>query len=130
MAGLYPCIASITLPSSAIKFNKIQAGAVQHEQEAKEYKIFDLDSGEGGGQGSHVILHPGLVLFGEAKWKEPLVCYFWKTITTKPFLRDATEVHTDVSTTQAEMLKHGVGRSPLMPYYYSVGQFLSISHVH
>lgn len=95
MAGLYSRVARVTLPSSAIKFDKIQAGAVQREQEAKEYKIFDLDSGEEGGRGSRVFLHPSSVLFGEARWKEPLVCYFRKSITTKPFLRDATEVRTE-----------------------------------
>jgi ATP-dependent RNA helicase DHX57 len=113
-AGLYPRIARITLPSSAIKFDKVQAGTVQRAQVAKEYKIFDLephgalptsqassqDPGPrpGSGRGHRVFLHPSSVLFAHDKWKEPFVCYFRKAVTTKPFLRDATEVGWDRTT--------------------------------
>ncbi|KIJ54301.1 hypothetical protein M422DRAFT_25225 [Sphaerobolus stellatus SS14] len=92
MAGLYPRIARITLPSSAIKFDKFQGGTVQRAQNAKEYKLFDLDNVDNTGRGSRVFLHPSSVLFGQDKWKEHFVCYFRKAITSKPFLRDATEV--------------------------------------
>ena len=97
-AGLYPRIARVTLPSSAIKFDKVQAGAVQRAQEAKEFKFFDLEVQEeetpaaGPGRGRRVFLHPSSVLFTQDRWKEPLLCYFRKAETTKPFLRDATEV--------------------------------------
>ncbi|KAF8527391.1 P-loop containing nucleoside triphosphate hydrolase protein [Hysterangium stoloniferum] len=93
MAGLYPRIARVTLPSSAIKFDKIQGGTVQRAQEAKEFKIFDLESsGERDNGRQRVFLHPTSVLFGQDKWKEPFLCYFRKAVTSKPFLRDATEV--------------------------------------
>ena len=98
-AGLYPRIARITLPSSAIKFDKVQAGTVQRAQVAKEFKIFDLEpvdaSSQGPARGHRVFLHPSSVLFTQDKWKEPFVCYFRKAVTTKPFLRDATEVGED-----------------------------------
>jgi ATP-dependent RNA helicase DHX57 len=98
-AGLYPRIARVTLPSSAVKFDKVQAGTVQRPQEAREFKIFDLEpldvpsrpSGPGV-RGHRVFLHPSSVLFAQDRWKEPFLCYFRKTVTTKPFLRDATEV--------------------------------------
>lgn len=92
MAGLYPRIARITLPSSAIKFDKVQGGTVQRAQDAREFKLFDLESVGEGGRGQRVFLHPSSILFGKDKWKEHFVCYFRKAITTKPFLRDATEV--------------------------------------
>jgi len=97
-AGLYPRIARVTLPSSAIKFDKVQAGAVQRPQAAKEFKIFDLEphnassEGPGRGGGQRIFLHPSSVLFRQDRWKEPILCYFRKTVTTKPFLRDVTEV--------------------------------------
>lgn len=98
-AGLYPRIARITLPSSAIKFDKVQAGTVQRMQVAKEFKIFDLEPvdalSQGPARGHRVFLHPSSVLFTQGKWKEPFVCYFRKAVTTKPFLRDATEVGGD-----------------------------------
>ncbi|KAE9409120.1 P-loop containing nucleoside triphosphate hydrolase protein [Gymnopus androsaceus JB14] len=66
-------------PRSAIKFDKVQGGTVQRENTAKEFKFFDLREGR-------VFLHPSSVLFGHASWKSA------KAMTTKMFLRDATEV--------------------------------------
>ncbi|KAJ3829380.1 P-loop containing nucleoside triphosphate hydrolase protein [Lentinula raphanica] len=85
LGGLWPRIARVHLPKSAIKFDKVQGGTVQRENTAKEYKIFDLQEGR-------VFLHPSSVLFGHASWKSPFVVYFQKALTTKMFLRDATEV--------------------------------------
>ena len=69
---------------------------MQRAQEAKEYKIFDLEpQGESDGKragGQRVFLHPSSVLFTQDRWREPFLCYFRKAATTKPFLRDATEV--------------------------------------
>ncbi|GJJ13213.1 hypothetical protein Clacol_007464 [Clathrus columnatus] len=93
MAGLHPRIARVTLPSSAIKFDKIQSGTIQRAQEAREFRIFDLDAGTDiDHRGQRVFLHPNSVMFNRDKWKEPFICYFRKTFTTKPYLRDATEV--------------------------------------
>lgn len=39
-----------------------------------------------------VFLHPGSVLFAENKLKNGYLTYFNKSVTSKPFLRDATEV--------------------------------------
>ncbi|KAJ3802281.1 P-loop containing nucleoside triphosphate hydrolase protein [Lentinula aff. detonsa] len=85
LGGLWPRVARIHLPKSAIKFDKVQGGAVQRENTAKEFKIFDLREGR-------VFLHPSSVLFGHASWKSPFAVYFQKAMTTKIFLRDATEV--------------------------------------
>ncbi|KII93616.1 hypothetical protein PLICRDRAFT_131582 [Plicaturopsis crispa FD-325 SS-3] len=85
LGGLWPRVARVHLPKSAIKFDKVQAGTVQRENVAKEFKMYDLREGR-------VFLHPGSVLFGAAAWKSPFLAYFSKHATTKVFLRDATEV--------------------------------------
>ena len=73
------------LPKSAIKFDKVQAGTIQRENTAREFKMFDLGTGR-------VFLHPASVLFGAAAWKSPFLVYFHKYMSSKVFLRDATEV--------------------------------------
>ncbi|KIJ21992.1 hypothetical protein PAXINDRAFT_159969 [Paxillus involutus ATCC 200175] len=85
LGGLWPRVARVHLPSSAIKFDKVQAGTVQRENTAKEYKIYDLKNGR-------VFLHPSSVLFGESTWKSPFLAYFQMQQTTKVFVRGATEV--------------------------------------
>lgn len=85
LGGLWPRIARVHLPKSAIKFDKIQAGTVQRENTAKEFKLYDLRDGR-------VFLHPASVLFGATAWKSPFLVYFHKHMTSKVFLRDATEV--------------------------------------
>jgi len=59
---------------------------VQRENTAKEFKMYDLREGR-------VFLHPASVLFGAAAWRSPFLAYFNKHMTSKVFLRDATEVH-------------------------------------
>lgn len=85
LGGLWPRVARVHLPKSAIKFDKVQAGTIQRENTAKEFKIYDLKEGR-------VFLHPASVLFGNAAWKSPFLVYFHKAMTSKVFLRDATEV--------------------------------------
>jgi len=85
LGGLWPRVARVHLPKSAIKFDKVQAGTIQRENTAREYKIFDLREGR-------VFLHPASVLFDAAAWKSPFLVYFHKYMSTKIFLRDATEV--------------------------------------
>lgn len=85
LGGLWPRVARVHLPRSAIKFDKVQAGTVQRENTAREFKILDLREGR-------VFLHPASVLFGAAAWKSPFLAYFHKYMSTKVFLRDATEV--------------------------------------
>lgn len=86
LGGLWPRVARVHLPKSAIKFDKVQGGTVQRENTAKEFKIHDL-------QGGRVFLHPASVLFNVTAWKSPFLAYFHKHMTSKVFLRDATEVH-------------------------------------
>ncbi|KAF5385346.1 hypothetical protein D9615_001206 [Tricholomella constricta] len=85
LGGLWPRVARVHLPRDRIKFDKVQAGTIQRENTAKEFKIFDLREGR-------VFLHPGSVLFGEAAWKSPFLVYFHKYMSSKVFMRDATEV--------------------------------------
>jgi ATP-dependent RNA helicase DHX57 len=90
LGGLYPNVAKVHLPKSAIKFDKVQAGTLQRENTAKEFKIYDLHAPNQ--ENARVFLHPGSVLFGEATWKSRFLVYFQKHQTDKVFLRDATEV--------------------------------------
>lgn len=85
LGGLWPRVARVHLPRSAIKFDKIQAGTIQRDNTAKEFKMFDLREGR-------VFVHPGSVLFDCASWKSPFLVYFHKYQSSKVFLRDATEV--------------------------------------
>jgi ATP-dependent RNA helicase DHX57 len=85
LGGLWPRVARVHLPKEKIKFDKVSAGAVQRENTAKDFKIYDLQEGR-------VFLHPGSVLFGMADWKPPFLVYFHKYMTNKIFLRDATKV--------------------------------------
>ncbi|KAI0828826.1 P-loop containing nucleoside triphosphate hydrolase protein [Trametes gibbosa] len=85
LGGLWPRVARVHLPRSAIKFDRVQAGTVQRENTAREYKLYDLRDGR-------VFLHPGSVLFGATAWRSPFVAYFRKQMTSKVFLRDGTEV--------------------------------------
>ncbi|TFK77465.1 P-loop containing nucleoside triphosphate hydrolase protein, partial [Pluteus cervinus] len=85
LGGFWPRVARVHLPDSAIKFDKIQAGTIQRDNTAKEYKIYDLKSGR-------AFLHPSSVLFENANWKPPMVAYFQKQMTSKLFLRDVTQV--------------------------------------
>ncbi|KAG6842444.1 hypothetical protein C0991_007574 [Blastosporella zonata] len=85
LGGLWPRVARVHLPKDRIKFDKVSAGTIQRENTAKEYKIYDLREGR-------VFLHPASVLFGEAMWTSPFLVYFHKYMSSKVFLRDATEV--------------------------------------
>lgn len=85
LGGVWPRVARVHLPSSAIKFDKVQAGTIQRENVAKDFKLYDFEGGR-------VFLHPSSVLFGEVAWKSPFVAYFNKQATSKVFLRDATQV--------------------------------------
>lgn len=85
LGGLWPRVARVHLPQSAVKFDKVSGGTVQRENIAKEYKMFDL-------RDQRVFLHPASVLFNFAAWKSQYVVYFSKVLTSKLYLRDATEV--------------------------------------
>ena len=83
--GLWPRVARVQLPKSAIKFDRVQAGTVQRANTAREFRMYDLREGR-------VFLHPASVLFGATAWRAPFLAYFHKQMTSKVFLRDATEV--------------------------------------
>ena len=83
--GLWPLVAHASLPRNAIKFDKVQAGTVQRENDAKEFKLVDITN-------QRVFLHPSSVLFSESTWKSPFVTYFRKQATSKVYLRDVTIV--------------------------------------
>ena len=85
LGGFWPRVARVHLPKSAIKFDRVQAGTIQRENTAKEFKMYDLKEGR-------VFVHPASVLFNATAWKSPFLTYFHKQMTSKVFLRDATEV--------------------------------------
>ena len=86
LGGLWPQVVHVHLPKAAIKFDKVQSGTVQRENAARDFKMYDLKTN------TRVFLHPGSVLFGAGVWKSPFLAYFHKYMTSKIFLRDATEV--------------------------------------
>ncbi|EPT05932.1 hypothetical protein FOMPIDRAFT_1026812 [Fomitopsis schrenkii] len=86
LGALWPQVARAVLPRAAIKFDRVQAGTVQRENTAREFRLYDLRGGE------RVFVHPASVLFAEAAWRAPFAAYFQKQATSKVFLRDATEV--------------------------------------
>lgn len=90
LGGLYPRLAKVHLPKWAIKFDKVQAGTVQRDNSAKDFKMYDVTSD------TRVFLHPGSILFEESAWKSRFVVYFQKQMTSKVFLRDVTEVRCDL----------------------------------
>ncbi|KAF4606324.1 hypothetical protein EYR38_000377 [Pleurotus pulmonarius] len=83
--GLWPRVARVYLPTSAIKFDKVQAGSVQRDNSAKEFRFYDL-------KGERAFLHPSSILFTVAAWKSPIVAFFQQHKTSKSFLRSVTEV--------------------------------------
>ncbi|KZT69049.1 P-loop containing nucleoside triphosphate hydrolase protein [Daedalea quercina L-15889] len=86
LGALWPQVARAVLPSSAVKFDRVQAGTVQRENTAREFRLYDMKGGE------RVFVHPSSVLFSEAAWRAPFATYFQKQATSKVFLRDVTEV--------------------------------------
>jgi hypothetical protein len=83
IGGLWPRVAHIHLARPEL--NKVKAGTIQRENTARKFKIFDMRKGR-------VFLHPASVLFGATAWKSQILVYFHKYMSTKVFLRDATEV--------------------------------------
>ncbi|KAK9900546.1 P-loop containing nucleoside triphosphate hydrolase protein [Cystobasidium minutum MCA 4210] len=73
----------IKLPQ--VKYESTIGGTAQIDHEAKEVRFFD-------GEDGRVFLHPGSILFSESKLKNGYLTYFNKSVTSKPFLRDATEL--------------------------------------
>ena len=85
LGGLWPQVAEVRLPKSAIKFGQVAAGTVQRDNLAAEFRVYDLNQ-------ERVFIHPGSILFSEAVWKPPFVCYFTKHATKKIYLRGCTQV--------------------------------------
>ncbi|KDQ15674.1 hypothetical protein BOTBODRAFT_54555 [Botryobasidium botryosum FD-172 SS1] len=85
LGGLWPRVARISLPKAT--FDQLAAGTIQRDHEAREFKMFDIAGG-----GERVFLHPGSMLFTASVYKSPFLAYFSKNMTSKLFLRDATEV--------------------------------------
>jgi ATP-dependent RNA helicase DHX57 len=85
LGGLWPQVAEVRLPRSAVKFDQVAAGTVQRENSAAEFRLYDSNR-------DRVFIHPGSILFNEAAWKSPFVCYFTKHATKKTYLRDCTQV--------------------------------------
>ncbi|GAA5963647.1 hypothetical protein JCM21900_000208 [Sporobolomyces salmonicolor] len=75
-------LVKVKLPKAV--FDKGIGGAIERERESREVKFFEKEG--------RVFLHPTSLLFSETRFATPFATYFNKHVTTKPFLRDATEV--------------------------------------
>ena len=93
LGGLWPQVAEVRLPKSAIKFDQVAAGTVQRENSAAEFRIYDSNQ-------ERVFIHPASILFSEAAWKSPFICYFTKQATKKTYLRDCTQVRVHFPSTR------------------------------
>jgi len=114
LGGLWPQVAEVRLPKSAIKFDQVAAGTVQRENSAAEFRVYDSNQ-------ERVFIHPTSVLFSEAAWKSPFVCYFTKHATKKTYLRDCTQVRARfLSLLVCPLVTQG--RSPFMPFCSLVAQ--------
>lgn len=72
----------VRLPET--KYESTIGGTTQIDHEAKQVRFFDTDG--------RVFIHPSSILFSESKLKNGYITYFNKSVTSKPFLRDATEL--------------------------------------
>lgn len=115
LGGLWPQVAEVRLPKSAIKFDQVAAGTVQRENSAAEFRIYDSNR-------ERVFIHPASVLFTEAAWNPPFVCYFTKHVTKKPYLRDCTQVRVHSPFVSPLVI---LGRSRFMPSCFSAVPFPS-----
>ena len=86
LGGLWPRVAQVVLPDSAVKFDKVQAGTVRRENEAHEFRLYEID------EKSRLFIHPSSVMFSHTSWKTPFVTYFNRRMTSKMYLMDVTEV--------------------------------------
>lgn len=118
LGGLWPQVAEVRLPKSAIKFDQVAAGTVQRENSAAEFRVYDLNR-------ERVFIHPGSILFGEAAWKPPFVCYFTKHATKKTYLRDCTQVRVIVP------VRTSISNLWKVPFYglMLLGGTVSVNHV-
>ena len=124
LGALWPQVARAVLPRAAIKFDRVQAGTVQRENTAREFRLYDVRAGE------RVFVHPASVLFSEAAWRAPFAAYFQKQATSKVFLRDATEVGRLVHCMRPDgdgvLIVRGRTRCRYMRCSFSEGRSLSI----
>jgi ATP-dependent RNA helicase DHX57 len=118
LGGLWPQVAEVRLPKSAVKFDQVAAGTVQRENSAVEFRVYDLNR-------ERVFIHPGSVLFSEAAWKPPFVCYFTKHATKKTYLRDCTQVSVVRSVCTL------ISNTRKVPFYgiLLLGGTISVNHV-
>lgn len=94
-------LVSVKLPQAM--FDKGISGAIERDREAKEIKFFEPD-GESRqvprswlwltfvSISGRVFLHPSSLLFEETKFASRYLTYWNKHVTSKPFLRDATQI--------------------------------------
>lgn len=68
------------------QFQQTQGGTVEKENEAHELRFFDVRSDQ------RVFIHPSSALFSATTYKSEFVAYFTKTLTSKLYIRDVSEV--------------------------------------
>ncbi|KAH7100130.1 P-loop containing nucleoside triphosphate hydrolase protein [Auriculariales sp. MPI-PUGE-AT-0066] len=83
-AGLWPRVAKVVPPKT--QFQQTHGGTVEKENEASELRFFDVREDE------RVFVHPSSSLFSVNTFKSRFVAYFNKTLTSKLYIRDISEV--------------------------------------
>lgn len=83
-SGLWPRICRVKTPRT--QFHQTQGGAVEKENEAHELRFFDVRSDQ------RVFVHPSSSLFSATTFKSEFVAYFTKTLTSKLYIREVSEV--------------------------------------
>lgn len=81
--GLWPRIVTVAMPRPI--YDRVQSGTVERHREAKEFTVLEKDE--------QVFIHPQSIMFTSlGAQKSPFFVYFSKSMTSKVFLRDVTEV--------------------------------------
>ncbi|KAH8926028.1 HA2-domain-containing protein [Atractiella rhizophila] len=99
-AGLgFMKLCKVKLPN--LKFEKSAGGNLAKEMESREVKVFEREGEQPidaqlclSARSERVFLHPASTMFSFVNYGSPFLTYFSKSVTTKPFLRDGTEVPT------------------------------------
>ena len=119
LGGLWPQVAEVRLPKSAIKFDQVAAGTVQRDNSAAEFRVYDSNQ-------ERVFIHPASVLFSEKAWKSPFVCYFAKHATKKTYLRDCTQVRVYLLSVSVPIID--TGKVPIYAILL-LGGTISVNHI-
>lgn len=84
-AGNSDKIIRISRPDA--RYTDIQGEAIRKEDEARQFKFFEENT-----IGGRVFVHPSSILFHQNKFKSSFLTFSSLNVTSKPFVRNVTEV--------------------------------------